>query len=114
MDDAQAWLTEERFWTGGEQYWEGRVDPHCLMILPQPAGVLGRDEALAGIRAAPRWNSVRLEERRLSRPAGDLILLAYRARARREGSPDYAALCGSAYRRDGAEWLLVFHQQARL
>jgi hypothetical protein len=111
MTDEQAWEAERHFWTGREAWYQRRLDPHCIMVFPPPAGMLDAAGALAGIRAAPRWRSVRFEGQRLARPGPDLCVLAYHARANRDGAPAYAALCSSSYRREGDEWLLFQHQQ---
>jgi len=60
----------------------------------------------------PRWASVELSERLVSRPEEGLIVIAYKARAAREGAGAYEANCTSTYRRIAHEqWRVVQHQQ---
>jgi hypothetical protein len=111
MTDDEAWRAEERFWTGGTEHHREALDPECVMAFPFPAGIIagaGIAESLAG---APRWSSVEMAERRVSRSAADLLVLAYKARGVRDGAAPYEAYCTSTYRRDGDRWRLVQHQQ---
>jgi hypothetical protein len=110
MTDEDAWAVEERLWTGGEAYFAKAIDPACLMIFPG-AGVLDAEASLDGLKAAPRWQSVEMDARRVTRPADGLIVLAYRARGHREGQKPYEAWCGSSYRFAAGEWRLFQHQQ---
>ena len=111
MDDEELWALEEAFWTGGVGAFEERIDPACLMVFPAPAGVLDAARAREGLKGAPRWRKLAMEERRLARPADALAFLAYRAEADRGDGALYRAYCGSAYRREGERWLLFSHQQ---
>jgi hypothetical protein len=62
------------------------------------------------LKGAPRWRSVRMTERRTARPSGEVTVLAYRARAEREGQAPYDASCTSTW----VDGKLVQHQQTPL
>lgn len=109
MHDEEAWALEERFWLGGAAVFEQMLDNGCVMAFPG-MGVIRRAEILKGLAGAPRWLSVGMSERVIGR-AGSVIVLGYRAEARRKDQPVYRCLCTSTYRMDGAAWRLVQHQQ---
>lgn len=111
MDDDDAWAMEERMWTGSAAALAGALDPACLMVFPAPAGILDATAAVAALDSAPRWRDVVLSERRIGRPADDLLVLAYRAVGARDGAAPYHARCSSTYRRADEGWRLVQHQQ---
>ncbi len=103
------WDLERRLWLDGEPRYRAALDPACMMTFG--FGVLAGEAIMESLEAAPRWTSVDMAERRLTRPGDDLAVLAYRATGRREGEPPYEAWCSSTYRRDGPRWRLVQHQQ---
>lgn len=105
----QLWDLERRFWLEGPEHYARALDPGCVMVFP--FGVLQGAAIAASLDGAPRWTSVDMAERTLARPTDDLVVLAYRARGERAGAEPYAAWCSSTYRRDGAGWRLVQHQQ---
>ena len=111
MTDEEAWAMEREFWTSGAEHCREAIDPACVMAFPAPAGILAGPEIVRSLAGAPRWASVGITEARVSRPAPDLLVLAYRAEGRREGAPPYAAFCPSTYCRSGGRWRLVQHQQ---
>jgi hypothetical protein len=81
------------------------------MVLPQPAGLLLKDEVTSSLGKV-RWSDVQLEEHRLLELGERTALITYTARAARaDGSPLYRARASSVYVRDGAAWKLAFHQQ---
>lgn len=110
MDEA-IWLVEERFWLGGADAYRSAMDPECIMAFPAPAGIMTGEAILKAIEAAPRWASVRMTERAESRPDLDVMVIAYRAKGRREGAPAYEAYCTSTYRHGPGGWRLIQHQQ---
>ena len=78
-----------------------------LMVFP--GMVLGKEQTLAAIEAAPPWASYELADVRVIDAAADAALVTYRATA--SGDGEYRALMTSAYvKRDGG-WRLVLHQQ---
>jgi hypothetical protein len=112
MDDGRVWSFEESLWTGDAAHYRELVDNECLMVLPQPPFVLNGQQAVEAVSNTPRWSSVDLSERQVSRPQEGLIVIAYKARAEREGVAPYEAHCTSTYRRLAhEEWRVVQHQQ---
>lgn len=110
-EDADIWPLEQSLWLGGAETYETALAPECVMIFPEPTGVLDRASVIAALMGAPRWRSVEMTGRRVSRPNPTTVILVYRAEAVRDAGPAYAALCSSAYvRREGA-WRIVMHQQ---
>jgi len=111
MGDETVWIIEKRLWTEGASAWRESLDPLALMVLPEPAGIMRASAARASVEDAPRWAQVEMSERTLVRPTHDLIVIAYRARGRREDGSSYEALCGSTYRLADDRWRMVQHQQ---
>jgi Domain of unknown function (DUF4440) len=103
---------EERFWTEGAGYFRRNLADSAVMVFPDPAGVLVKDEIASSLEQAARWSKVNLEEHRLLQLSDDAALVTYKATARRPGrSEPYVARASSAYVRDGGAWKLAFHQQ---
>lgn len=114
-DEDALWSLEERFWTGGEDHYARTLDAECVMAFPPPAGILAGGRRIAeSLKDAPRWSSIAMSERHVSRPTSDVGILAYKARGERDGAAPYEAYCTSTYRRDGGGWRLVQHQQTPL
>ena len=61
-------------------------------------------------RAPGRWAAVEMTDR-TSVEGEDCIVLAYRARARREDGSTHEALCSSTWVRQGQGWRIIQHQQ---
>lgn len=111
MDDDRVWSFEKSLWTGGADHYRELVDEECLMVLPQPPFVMSGGEAVAAVSETPRWSEVEIGEGRISRPQEGLIVIAYHAKATRDGET-YEAHCTSTYRRLSHEtWRVVQHQQ---
>jgi hypothetical protein len=112
MDDARIWSFEESLWTGDAAHYRESIDEACVMVMPAPPFALQGMEAVEAVSETPRWQSVELSEGRVARPQEGLIVIAYRARARRAGADGYEAWCTSTYRRvEHDKWLVVQHQQ---
>ncbi len=105
---------EERFWTSGPDYYARHLAPAAVMVLPEPTGVLVRDEIASSVEGA-RWSEVSLEEHRVLELTDRSALVTYKATALRDNEPPYVARASSAYvrGRDGG-WKLAFHQQTPL
>ena len=111
MDDDRVWSFEESLWTADADHYRESIDEACLMVLPVPPFVLHGEEAIAAVIDTPRWAEVTLSDRKVSRPQEGLIVVAYKADARR-GDEAYVAHCTSTYRRIAhEEWKVVQHQQ---
>jgi ketosteroid isomerase-like protein len=111
MDDARLWSFEESLWIGDAERYRELIDPDCLMVVPAPPFVAG-EEAVAAVSHTPRWSKVALSDKRVSRPQGGLIVIAYKAEAEKEDGETYVAHCTSTIRRLEHEvWRVVQHQQ---
>ncbi len=110
----ELWRLEEQFWLGDADFYERALAAEALMVLPQPAGVLGRQATIEAIRSAPRWRQVSFSRRVEALPGAGTAVLAYVAEADRgDAAAPYVAQCSSTYVRDGDRWLLALHQQAK-
>jgi hypothetical protein len=110
MTDAEFWEVERALWLGGPSAFRRWVSADCVMVFPEPVGILSGAAILESIGGAPRWGEVAFRETVLRRTGTDAAVLAYRAEAQRaEGTP-YRALCSSSYVMDAGEWWLVQHQ----
>jgi hypothetical protein len=56
---------EEKFWTQSVGYYREHLACAAIMVFPEPAGVLVKDEIASALDKAPRWSQVALEEHRL-------------------------------------------------
>ncbi|GJE25789.1 DUF4440 domain-containing protein [Methylobacterium organophilum] len=111
MDDDRVWSFEKSLWTGDADHYRELVDDACLMVLPQPPFVMSGRQAIEAVADTPRWTEVALSEGQIARPQEGLIVIAYHAKARRDGEA-YEAHCTSTYRRLAHEtWRVVQHQQ---
>lgn len=111
MNDERIWSFEESLWTGDAAHYRECIDDECLMVLPEPPFIMSGGQAIDAVSATPRWSSVELSERQVARPQEGLIVVAYKASARR-GDEAYEAHCTSTYRRLAhEEWRVVQHQQ---
>ncbi|MBZ4691372.1 MAG: hypothetical protein JG765_2623 [Cereibacter sp.] len=74
--------------------------------------ILQGDAAIDAVADTPRWSDVDLRDCKIVRPQEGLIVVAYKAEAKRDDGPRYVAHCTSTYRRLGHdEWRVVQHQQ---
>jgi Domain of unknown function (DUF4440) len=106
---------EEKFWTAGADYYRRNLAYAAIMVFPEPAGVLVKDEVASSVAREARWSSVALEEHRLLELSDSAAVVTYKATAKRaDGGEPYVARASSAYVRDGAGWRLAFHQQTPL
>jgi len=110
MDAGEIWEIEEGFWLDGPQFYQEHMFPGAHMTFPDPVGILKGEAILNGLKDAPRWEAVDMEEK-TDLKVGDTVVLAYRATGRREGDTPYRALCSSTYVFRHQAWKLVSHQQ---
>lgn len=112
MDDERIWSFEESLWLGDADHYRALIDEECVMALPAEPFVYTAEAAIEAVASTPRWSSVELTERRVQRPEEGLIVIAYHAKASRDGGSGYAAWCTTTIRRRAHEdWLVVQHSQ---
>ena len=111
MNEAAIWDIERDLWLGGVAEFERAMAPGCVMVFPEPVGILAGPAILDGLRQAPRWSAVEMTGRQISLIGDSVAVLAYRATGQRGDSPLYRALCCSTYFKQGEAWHLVQHQQ---
>ena len=112
MDDSRVWNFEHSLWVASPDDYRAKVDGDCQMVLPHPPYVLSGQAAIQAVIDTPRWDTVELTERRVSRPQEGLIVVGYRAEAKGAGAQPYTAYCTSTYRRlEQDHWVVVQHQQ---
>ena len=112
MDDDRIWGSEEGLWTGDAENYRSSIDPECLMVLPAMPFIVTGSQAAEAVSGTPRWSKVQLEGRQVARPQEGLIVIAYKAKAEREGEQAYEAYCTTVYRRlEHDKWRVVQHQQ---
>ena len=106
---------EEKFWTEGADYYARHLAYAAIMVFPDPAGVLVKDDVASSLARTTRWSQVFLEEHRLLELSDSTAVVTYKATAEAPGGgKPYIARASSAYVRDGAAWKLAFHQQTPL
>ena len=112
MDDERIWGSEEGLWTGSPENYHATIDEQCLMVLPAKPFIVTGQQAADAVSSTPRWTKVALTDRQVARPQEGLIVIAYTARAEREGARAYEAHCTTVYRRlEHDKWRVVQHQQ---
>lgn len=73
-----------------------------------------RLRAVQAISCAEPWQDFELDDVEVRELGRDIALLTCRARATRSGGDVYRALVSTVYRKAGATWLLLVHQQTPL
>ena len=111
MEDARIWEFEESLWTGDAAHYRELIDDECLMVLPAEPFVFTGEQAIAAVQDTPRWDEVTFSQQQVSRPQEGLIVISYKAEARR-ADEGYAAYCTTTMRWLAHEvWRVVQHQQ---
>ena len=112
MEDTRVWTFEESLWTGDAENYRKLVDGECVMVLPEMPYVFTGKQATEAVVDTPRWSEVAFSEQQIMRPQEGLIVIAYKAEARRDGADAYLAYCTTTMRRlEHDEWRVVQHQQ---
>jgi Domain of unknown function (DUF4440) len=114
MTDAEFWEIERSLWLGGSHAFKSWVAAECLMVFPEPAGIMTNPAILESVATRPRWESLEITGALLRRTGTEAAVLAYRAEALRADGAPYRALCSSGYVRQAGDWWLVQHQQTPL
>jgi len=111
MDDNRIWAFEDSLWKATPEHYAESLDEQYLCVIPNPPFVAMGAQAVDVLSATPRWDSVEFSETHVARPQEGLIVIAYRAKAKR-GDEVYDARCSSTYRWLSHEnWRVVQHQQ---
>lgn len=111
MDDERIWAFEEGLWLGDADHYRESIDRECVMVLPAEPYTYTADAAIEAVANTPRWAQVTFNDRRVQRPEEGLIVIAYCARASRDGEA-YEAYCTTTMRRRAHEdWVVVQHSQ---
>ncbi|WCR09266.1 nuclear transport factor 2 family protein [Paracoccus stylophorae] len=105
------WAREQAFWTASAAEALRDLDDAAIMVFG-PTGILQGDAIAPTLRDAPRWSEVAMTERHATR-TDEVVVLAYRATARRDGK-DHRALCSSTWLMRADGWKLIAHQQTPL
>ena len=105
----ELWALEEGWWLRGPAEARRVTHPACLMGFG--FGLMQGEAIFAGLDAAPRWTGLAMTDRHGAEADG-LVVLGYRADARRADGSTHAAVCTSTWTRgpDGG-WRLIQHQQ---
>lgn len=111
MTDAEFWDVERGLWLGGADAFRAWVATDCLMVFPEPAGIVRGPAIFDGLASAPRWERVDFVQRQVQRIGEAAAVLAYLAEAARPGGAPHRALCSSTYIQQAGDWWLVQHQQ---
>ncbi|GAA3063361.1 MULTISPECIES: nuclear transport factor 2 family protein [Actinomycetes] len=97
---------------GGAFYGE-LMTPEGRMVLVNGM-VLGRDDVVRSLDAAPAWDTYEISDAELIRLGADCAALVYRARATRPGEPPFIALMSSTYCLIGDHPRLALYQQTTI
>jgi hypothetical protein len=111
MDDDRIIKFERALWIGEGDVYRRCVSPECLMVVPEEPFVMRGEQAIAAVEQTPRWSDVEIADLQINRAQEGLIVIAYRADARR-ADERFLAYCTSTYQRVGEhEWRVIQHQQ---
>jgi ketosteroid isomerase-like protein len=113
--EEELFAIEEGFWLSGHAHFLEHVDAECVLAFPQMGemhGIFSRADVAASATTANRWRDLRISDRHLLRPDGDVAFISYHADVTRADGEPYSALIGSAYVRRSDGWKLAFHQHS--
>jgi hypothetical protein len=114
MTDAEFWEVERSLWLKGPEAFRAWVAANCVMVFPEPAGILTGESIVDSVAKSLRWQRVEISAAVLRRTGNGAVVLAYRAEAHRAGGEPHRALCSSSYVHDAGDWWLVQHQQTEV
>lgn len=95
--------------TGGDFYGD-LMTGDGVMILAHGLA-LTREEVVASLAAAPRWESYEIEDARVIPLSDVAAALVYTGHGHRAGDPPFVALMSSTYVRRDGRWRLAIYQQ---
>lgn len=102
---------EEEFWKGDSVFYQQKLTEDCLMVFPDPVGVLSRKEIITSIAQSQRWSEIVFDKVRVISLSEEAIILTYFASAVREDGSSYKTYATSIYQNINDTFLLAFHQQ---
>ncbi|MFD1795559.1 DUF4440 domain-containing protein [Paracoccus aurantiacus] len=103
----ELWRLEQMWWTGGVAEALRHMAPNCIMVFP--TAVLQGTEIAQSLSGVPRWDDLTMTDRRTAE-SDDVVVLSYRAEARRGSERPHRVRCSSCWVRLGG-WRLICHQQ---
>ena len=111
MDNDRIIEFERALWIGDGDIYRRCVSSDCLMVVPEEPFVVRGEDAIEAVERTPRWSDVDLIDLQVNRAQEGLIVIAYKAEARR-GDERYVAYCTSTYQHVGEhDWRVIQHQQ---
>lgn len=111
MNDDRIWDFERSLWVGDAERYRHLIDDECVMVIPAEPFVMDGTDAIDAVSHTPRWSDVDFDQQKVMRPQEGLIVIGYRARAKRDDQA-YEAFCSTTLRRlSHEEWRVVQHQQ---
>ena len=111
MNDRELWDLELQFWVGSSLQIVRAIDRDCVVVLPEPVGMLTGLDLLENIDRFPRWRAVSMTRQVIRRPTDGIAILGYAVSAEDAGRPPHLALCTSTYRPGLGIWKLIQHQR---
>jgi hypothetical protein len=111
VDDDRILEFERALWIGEGDIYRRCLADDCVMVVPERPFLLSGEQAIEAVEHTPRWSEVDLSDLQISRAQEGLIVIGYRADARR-GETRFTAYCTSTYQRIGeSDWKVIQHQQ---
>jgi hypothetical protein len=111
MDDQRILEFERSLWVGEGDVYRRGIATDCIMVVPAEPFLLRGEDAIRAVEQTPRWSDVEISGLQVDRAQEGLIVIGYRADARR-GEERYTAYCTSTYQRVGEhDWKVIQHQQ---
>ncbi|MGB7405446.1 MAG: nuclear transport factor 2 family protein [Pacificimonas sp.] len=104
------WNIEQDLWTGDASTYRRFVADDCLMVLPEQPHLMTGKDAIDAVANTPRWEAADLDDRKEHALADGLVVIGYRAKAKRDDER-YTAWCTSVHHRTQDGWRVVQHQQ---
>lgn len=111
MTDAEFWQIERELWLGGPEVFRRWVARECLMVFPDPVGILSGPTVIESIAPGLRWQAVSFPVTAVRRLGAEVAVLAYRVEATRPVGAPYTANCSTTYVQQAGDWWLMQHQQ---
>ena len=106
---------EEGFWraAGDRSAYTAHLADDAVHVFPG-WGVADPERVLQAVETVEPWQTFSIDDPVLVPLGEEAAALVYTARAQRAGQEPYVAAMTSVYRRAGANWQLVVHQQTAL